>query len=908
MSDRGRLWQRTAWLAANKIPLRIGSLSAVLLGALVMSTVFLVYDLHANQRLAERAHVLFHRLELAARAERNFDTIRYWLTDLSVSLLTLSERRANEARDELSKDLADIGRFAPEAAQAIRDGADAYFEQAMEAADAYTEGHRLIGNMHLAQARMSSDKVVASLGAMVATFEAEANQAYQTATAEAHASKNRAIVACVIIVVAGALLTWLILRSILRPLARVDDAIASLHSGRTDLDLPPEGNDEFGRIARTLRTLRDSQQARRELEAAAEQQRNTILTAIETIPDGFALYDRDSRLVLVNQRYRQIFHRLDDLLTPGRPFAEILRAQAERDVANMRGKSVDEWLGERIAWLSDPARPNQNLRVGDAWIRTSKRNTPEGGTVLVYSDITDLVNKQNELEDARAEAEGANEAKSRFLASMSHELRTPLNAIIGYSEMLIEDAEDQGLEDAADDLNKIMASGRHLLALINDILDLSKIEAGKMEVYIERFSLQELLDDVRETVVPLIAKNENTLSMSVDVEPDEIASDRTKLRQNLFNLLSNAAKFTEHGSIDLSVRRFDADGRDMLEFCVRDTGIGMTPAQQQRLFQAFVQADSSTTRNYGGTGLGLTITKEFVQLLGGDMDVESAPGVGSTFTFRVPAIANELRGEAGSGDAEAGGGERRGTVLVIDDEQVARRSVTDLVEKEGYAVVQASNAEAGLDLARKARPDAIILDIIMPERDGWYVLRELKSDPELERIPVILVTVVADRDMGLAFGATDHLTKPIDPALLVRTLNDVVGDGRREVLVVDDDPATRKLFHRTLARQGWHVREAADGRQALSQLEAHCPTVMVLDLMMPNLDGFEVLKQLSERPEFASLHVIVATAKDLSRSEVEWLQSKAGDVIRKGQDGRAELVAALKRHLVQKEPPQERTA
>ncbi len=561
-------------------------------------------------------------------------------------------------------------------------------------------------------------------------------------------------------------------------------------------------------------------------------------------------------------------------------------------------ESAEDWLKDVIDRHHNPQGMVERLSAKGGWLRIAKRKTPEGGTVGVYTDITDLKKRQEELEEARRGAEVANEEKSRFLASMSHELRTPLNAIIGYSEMLIEDAQHLSEEGFIADLEKIMGSGRHLLALINDVLDLSKIEAGKMELYVERFGLAQLLNEVESTVVPLIAKKGNRLTVSSSVEPDEIETDKTKLRQNLFNLLSNAAKFTEKGEIRLTVDRFNDEEGDWLEFAVSDSGIGMSEAQQAKLFQAFVQVDASTTRNYGGTGLGLAITQHFTKMMGGTIGVESSAGKGSTFRFKIPAVCKvEAEEEQQTGEAVHIGDESRGMVLVIDDEARARKAIADTIRAAGFKVVEADGGVAGLEKAHKLRPAAIVLDVIMPERDGWSVLREIKADDTLCRIPVILATVVADREMGLAFGAADHLIKPIDPRHLIDTLTAVAGSGLRDVLVVDDDPATRDLLRRILLREGWRVREASNGRQGLEQLEASRPTLMLLDLMMPEMDGFALLKAIQEKPDLVDLPVVVITSKDLSREEVEWLEARASDVVRKGSKGRADLIAALKRHV-----------
>jgi signal transduction histidine kinase/CheY-like chemotaxis protein len=660
------------------------------------------------------------------------------------------------------------------------------------------------------------------------------------------------------------------------------------------VDIPPEAPDEIGRMARTLSLFRDSISERARLQAETEQQRRTIETAIETISEGFALFDGDDRLVLANSRYRALFPGLGDIFTHGRPFPEIAEASLRRGLAEIGDMRPEEWLGRRLAQHRNPHGFLEQHYADGRWVRISEKKTPDEGTVAVFTDITELKQRHAELEAARQQAEIANEAKSQFVANMSHELRTPLNAIIGYSEMLIEEAEDLGHQGYISDLDKIRIAGRHLLCLINEILDFSKIEAGKMDVLIERIDLADLLSQVGSTVAPLVAKNHNVLRVEAAPDLGEIVSDQTKIRQNLFNLLSNACKFTDHGEIVMRARRFtEADGADWIEFRVSDTGIGMTPEQKARLFQAFTQADASTSRTFGGTGLGLAITRHFCQMLGGTIDVESEYGKGSVFTILLPAVAPQP--ERREALPQAVPAESAGTVLVVDDESAARDALTQSLIAEGYRVVTASGGREGLALAEEARPDAIILDIIMPDLDGWAVLRSLKSDPELCRIPVILVTVLGDRDMGLALGAAEHMTKPIDPQELLRVLARVHrGEDEPDVLIVDDDIGTREVLRRVLRREGWAVREAVNGAEGLRELSAARPAVILLDLMMPEMNGFEMLRALRADPGWRDIPVVIITSKDLTRDELEWLRSNAMDVFQKGAYGRAELIEALR--------------
>jgi GAF domain-containing protein/CheY-like chemotaxis protein len=503
----------------------------------------------------------------------------------------------------------------------------------------------------------------------------------------------------------------------------------------------------------------------------------------------------------------------------------------------------------------------------------------------------------DEIQDKSRQLEEASRHKSQFLASMSHELRTPLNAIIGLTEMMVTNAPRFGTEKALEPLNRVHRAGTHLLGLINQVLDLSKIEAGKLELNPTVVNLAPLIDEVVGTARQLAEQNKNTLVVEAPETLGALTVDPMRLRQILFNLLSNACKFTKQGEVMLRVRKI-ADGRDWIEFAVADTGIGMTAEQQAKLFEEFAQAESSTAQHYGGTGLGLAIARKLARMMGGDVTVTSEPGKGSVFTVRLPG-SGAARAASASEEARPQDGE---CVLVIDDDATARELITEHLKAEGFSVTTAAGGLEGLKLAKELRPIAITLDVMMPDLDGWSVLAALRQDSELAEIPVIMVSILDEQRRAASLGAAGYLTKPIERERLTRMIGRFRVPARAtRILLVDDDADARERLRGWLDGGQWAVREAANGREALAHVQADKPDVILLDLMMPEMDGFAVVAALQKEPRWSDIPVIVVTARDLDAEDRRRLNSGVQSVLVKETFRPGELVERI-RQLARSNP------
>jgi PAS domain S-box-containing protein len=513
----------------------------------------------------------------------------------------------------------------------------------------------------------------------------------------------------------------------------------------------------------------------------------------------------------------------------------------------------------------------------------------------------------DELSDAKDAADEASRAKSAFLANMSHELRTPMNAILGYAEMLAEDAEEEGNDAQLADIKEIMDAGQHLLSLVNDVLDISKVEAGRMDLYLENFDLTKMMGEVATTTKALVDKNRNAMEVSIADGIGEIHADVTKVRQILFNLMSNAAKFTSDGKITLFGERRTEENGDIIRLGVADDGIGIPADKLDHIFEEFSQADDTTTKNFGGTGLGLALVRRFCQMMGGNIWVESTVGKGSSFILELPAIVIDLEKRETAEITEDISAHVSGiitlpigdsTILVIDDDRNARDLIKRSLESEGHNVTVAEGGDEGIALAHSIKPSLITLDIMMPGRDGWSVLQELKGDPDLCNIPVIMVSMIDDKKIGRALGAVDHLSKPVDRNKLKALVKRYSKKGR--ALVVEDDAAAREVVTRALASIGWTSVEAKNGAVGIEKFSDNSYDLIILDIMMPVMDGFGFIHELRKTEKGRSVPVVVLTAKDLTKEERKELNGNVEEIFLKEETDVDDLVKEIGDQLASK--------
>ena len=576
-----------------------------------------------------------------------------------------------------------------------------------------------------------------------------------------------------------------------------------------------------------------------------------------------------------------------------------------------RRKERDRVIIEKMSFLADQLEGDaQKLILEDVakmseLARTGDKEGNEEASVelmsLAFSRMSDEVGalitaRTSEMETSRDDANQANAEKTRFFANMSHELRTPLNAILGYGEMLAEDCEDLGYDDLLPDLKKITSAGSHLLSLINNILDISKIEAGRMELYLTSFDIENMVDTIKDVVGPLATPNDNGFKVNLQDPLGAMTQDETKIRQCLTNFLSNGFKFTSNGTITLDVDTFVQDEIEMVRFAVSDTGEGMSEAGLSKVFREYEQAERSTSAKHGGTGLGLPITKKLAEMMGGDVLVTSVVGEGSVFTLYIPRECPQDYDEVEEGNAIEKLEESEKVVVLIDDDVPMHDLIRRTLSKIGLTLVGATDSEKGMQIVREMKPRLLLLDVLMPGRDGWSILKECKSDPELADMPVVMVSQLSQDVLAESLGADDYLTKPIDRGLFLETVTRLMGDSsdQQSVLVIDDDADVRDLLSRMLVDAGWSAETAKDGKDGLEKVKAK-PSLIVLDLEMPRMDGFEFLEAyMRDYTAEERAPVLVYSGKDLTDVQKELLDENVAGMVRKDDVSMDELSAIVK--------------
>jgi PAS domain S-box-containing protein len=670
---------------------------------------------------------------------------------------------------------------------------------------------------------------------------------------------------------------------------------------KLSLDRPhreEEPADELEHVIKALDRMRVNLQ--RSYKSLSETEQNTQ-NLLKAALIGLGLWRLEGTLVTVNPAFAQIIGQTVNNTLKLNYWNDIV---VESDVEAEQAQLQMLQAGDRYGPYEKEYRHRDGYTVP---VKISALIIEKEGERYVWSNVENIAAQKRaalELQKAKQKADEANRSKSHFLANMSHELRTPMNTIVGYTELLEDEVKECQRPEALQDIRNIHSSAKHLLALLDGILDISKIEAGKMELYLESFEVKDMIQHLVSTIQPLIDNKANTLRLETDENLGAMYTDLVKVRQILLNLLSNASKFSEQGTVTLEIRRTQEAENDWFTFQVKDEGIGMTSEQQANLFQLFTQAETSTSRKYGGTGLGLAITKHFTEMLGGSIKVESEFGKGSQFTVRLPAHllvqkpTSDKDPTVDSSIRKPSVSTESGVVLVIDDDDVVRSLLHAYLTKIGYQVAMANNGPEGLKLAKKLRPNAITLDVMMPGMDGWEVLAELKADPDLAHIPVIVLTMMEDKDIGYSLGAAEYLTKPISRDQLTKVLSKYRSTKAAPlVMVVEDDNTTREMMVRMLHKVGWQVIEAENGEIALRLLDKHSPELILLDLMMPEMDGFEFIIHLRQHKLCATTPVVVLTAKDVTTEDRLWLTHRVDNVFQKGAYNREELLTDLRELL-----------
>jgi adenylate cyclase len=777
---------------------------------------------------------------------------------------------------------------------------------------------------------VENSELSAQLSSAAAALVAASQQGIAGATARTESVQSFGrlglAAAVALSLISSVLIGWLYVgRNVVARLTTLSDGMRALVGGRRDITIPTSGSDEIAEMARAVEVFRDNaialdqllaerEQAAAQLEKVVDertaelQQRGAVLrVTFDNMAHGVMTFDREQKVAAWNRQVIKLLELPEAFLAAKPHFADFIRFLAERGEYG----AVDvEAEVQRFTAEAGQHRTFERSRPDGTVLEIRHNPLPDGEMVIIYTDVTERKRYEETLTAARDQAEAMSRTKSSFLANMSHELCTPLNAIIGLSEMMVTNAPRFGTEKAAEPLRRVHRAGKHLLDLINQVLDLSKIEAGKLDLNLETVKVPPLIDEVIGTARGLAEQNKNHLIVECAPDIAPLLVDPLRLRQILLNLLSNACKFTKGGEVSLRVTPVLIEGRNWVDFSVADTGIGMTPEQTNKLFEEFVQADQATARNYGGTGLGLAITRRLCRMMGGDTLVISEIDKGSVFTARLPtgsatSTANTDQSVNAPDELVPSGD----CVLVIDDDLTARELIANHLRGAGFSVVTAAGGREGLKRAEELHPIAITLDVLMPDIDGWTVLAALRGNPELADIPVVMATITDDQQhKGMTLGAAGYLTKPIDRDRLIALLQPYQARIRRTcVLLVEDDQTQRERIRSWLEPQQWHVSEAENGRVALDRLAVEVPDIILLDLMMPEMDGFQLITALQAQPAWRRIPVIVITSLDLTAADRARLNSGVEGILLKDSFDPAQLVAIVrgyvaKTHQSQKVP------
>lgn len=603
--------------------------------------------------------------------------------------------------------------------------------------------------------------------------------------------------------------------------------------------------------------------------------------------------DANGRILRINNVAAKLMGRPADALL-GRGVEDVATAETaalirEHDREVLEGNGITAYE-ERVDY------------VGGSYALLSTRFpvTDEQGAIagvgVISMDITPRIHMERALRSAKLEAESANRAKSIFLANMSHELRTPLNSIIGLSELTLEQASERSDREVVEFMQRVVNAGRHLLSLINDILDISRVESGRIELHVEVVRVDSLLESVVTSMQPLAKANGNRLLLERAADTSLACVDPVRLRQVIINLVGNAIKFTRNGEVKVTLACSD----DHLRITVSDNGIGMTPDQLQRVFEPFEQADRSIARRFGGSGLGLTISRQLLELMGGQIEVSSDIHVGTEFTVTLPIgdIDDAARRMAQVPDKRAGARGRRPVVLVVDDDPDACKLIRNALERDGIGVVSASSGEQALALTRSERPAVMVLDILLGDMTGWDVLAAVRADPEHAELPVIVCTVTDPEQRTGLLGVVEHLTKPCDREHLSRLVQRLVGGAKSsQLLVVDDDELYREKLAAALREEGHWVDTAHDGERALAAMRDRLPDLVLLDMVMPGMDGLSVIEVMRADPVLAPIPIVLVTAADISPEVTRRLCERAVLLVRKGEGDLVDVVRCVHRLL-----------